>query len=70
MKLWLSLLMALALAGCASPATPADQTAAANYPDLGAAPELAGEAWLNTAVPLRLADLRGRVVLVDMWTFG
>src|SRR5947209_2417941 len=35
-----------------------------------AAPELAGAtAWLNSA-PLSLADLRGRVVLVDVWTYG
>ena len=40
------------------------------YPDLGPAPELAGEVWLNTESPLRLAKLRGKVVLVDMWTFG
>lgn len=33
------------------------------------APELAGDAWLNSA-PLRLAGLRGKVVLLDMWTFG
>lgn len=33
------------------------------------APELAGKAWLNSA-PLRLADLRGKVVLLDMWIFG
>jgi thiol-disulfide isomerase/thioredoxin len=37
--------------------------------DLGAAPELKNEVWLNTDQPLRLADLRGKVVLLNMWTF-
>jgi len=40
------------------------------YPDLGVAPELTNQVWLNTSQPLRLADLRGKVVLIDMWTFG
>ena len=39
-------------------------------PNLGPAPELQNEIWLNTDHPLRLADLRGSVVLIDMWTFG
>lgn len=38
--------------------------------DLGEAPELVNEVWLNTDQPLRLADLRGSVVLLEMWTFG
>jgi thiol-disulfide isomerase/thioredoxin len=38
--------------------------------DSGPAPELTNEVWLNTDRPLRLADLRGKVVLLDMWTFG
>ena len=38
--------------------------------DYGAAPELNNEVWLNTDQPLRLADSRGKVVLIDFWTFG
>ena len=37
--------------------------------DRGAAPELDSEVWLNSD-PLRLADLRGKVVMVEFWTFG
>ncbi len=35
----------------------------------GAAPELATGDWINSE-PLKLNDLRGRVVLVEFWTFG
>ena len=38
--------------------------------DKGPAPELTNEVWLNTEAPLRLAELRGKVVLLDMWTYG
>lgn len=35
------------------------------------APELTGgRSWLNTAAPLTLAGLRGKVVLLDFWTYG
>lgn len=34
------------------------------------APELSGRTWLNTGGrPLRLAELRGKFVLLDFWTF-
>ena len=37
---------------------------------LGApAPDVAGERWINSA-PLTTPGLRGRVVLVEFWTFG
>ena len=34
-----------------------------------AAPELVPAPWINSA-PLTLAGLRGKVVLVDFWTYG
>lgn len=55
-------------AGAAS--APPTASSAARYPDLGAAPELTNQTWLNSDGPLRLADLRGKVVLLEMWTFG
>ena len=39
-------------------------------PDLGEAPELTNEVWINTSEPLRLANLQGKVILLEMWTFG
>ena len=37
---------------------------------LGApAPDLGGERWINSG-PLTTSGLRGKVVLVEFWTFG
>jgi hypothetical protein len=33
------------------------------------APEITGDRWINSE-PLSLASLRGRVVVVEFWTFG
>ena len=63
------------LAACLSPADsqPSEFNMpyfSASLPDLGPAPELTNTTWLNVDAPLRLADLRGKVVAIDMWTFG
>lgn len=52
-----------------APDLPAESPAAPpeNY---GPAPEITNEIWLNTDAPVRIADQRGKVVLVEFWTFG
>jgi thiol-disulfide isomerase/thioredoxin len=56
--------------GTAPPAELPTKPVITDLPDLGPAPELENQVWLNTDNPLKLADLRGNVVLLDMWTFG
>ena len=83
MKRFLFGILTIALAGCAWFQSNASQTSGAEevvvdpimpklaaLPDLGTAPELTNATWLNVDAPLRLADLRGKVVIVEMWTFG
>jgi ABC-type nitrate/sulfonate/bicarbonate transport system substrate-binding protein len=57
-------LLALLLAALAAAATAAAQPVPGTR-----APEISGAPWINSA-PLTLADLRGRVVLVEFWTYG
>ena len=66
----------LAAAVAAARAAPANTDGAATTPDVLIAPEqaktapaLAPGAWLNSE-PLTLQKLRGKVVLVDFWTYG
>lgn len=49
--------------------TPEQAALLAKLPSRGAAPELANETWFNSE-PLKLADLRGNVVIVEFWTYG
>jgi thiol-disulfide isomerase/thioredoxin len=49
---------------------PEPQEPPAATPNFPPAEELdGGTAWLNTASPLRLKDLRGKFVLLDFWTY-
>lgn len=61
------LVLAVGLAACSTTAGPAPSpfagtTAAPEFPE--------GLDWLNTERPLSLAALRGKVVLLDFWTYG
>ncbi len=48
----------------AGPASPA-------LPDLGPAPEITNDIWLNAEAPVTLAALHGqKAVVVTFWTFG
>ena len=45
-------------------------TASAALPDYGPAPDFAGiDGWLNSR-PLTMQELRGKVVLIDFWTYS
>jgi hypothetical protein len=58
--------MLLAVAGPIPPRA----AAAAGLVGIGqAAPEITGGPWINSE-PLSLGALRGRVVLVEFWTYG
>ncbi len=49
-------------AATSSGASTAKATAAPEFP--------AGLPWLNTAEPLTMKELRGKIVLIDFWTYG
>jgi len=81
-QLWITALLLLGLSACGAVTKPESESETtepmpttalpthASLQDLGPAPELENEVWLNVEAPLRLADLRGKVVAIDMWTFG
>src|SRR6266542_62263 len=58
-------------AGAATNAAPRRPGAPRSAPPGGdrTVPELTNTSWLNTDHPLRLAELRGRVVLLNFWVF-
>ena len=69
---WLSAMLwcgtALLLAGMTALSAQAQAPVALDMP----APELVGGPWLNTPKnqPIKLASRRGKVTIVEFWTFG
>jgi hypothetical protein len=61
----ITLAAAVTIAWLEVPATEAQRGARVGQP----ASEITGGPWLNSE-PLSLASLRGRVVLVEFWTYG
>ena len=60
----------LARAGMASPAASNQEVDVENLPDFGPAPGFAGGgSWINSD-PLTIESLRGKVVVVDFWTYS
>jgi len=55
--------LGLALFVASAPAAHAQQARAE-------APEFQAGEWINTKRPITLGDLKGKVVLLDFWTFG
>ena len=45
-------------------------TEAPALPVIGPAPAWENEVWINSDGPLPLEALRGKVVLLEFWTFG
>src|SRR5882757_10403610 len=70
-KILFLLALTLALTCCTAACSPTESPEADTFmlKDMGPAPELNNSIWLNVEKSLKLADLRGKVVLLEMWTF-
>ena len=70
MKKWMLVIIMLFLSGCSTIPAEKAPIGSTSLPDLGKAPELAADTWINVDAPLTMENLRGKVVLLDMWTYG
>jgi len=70
-QFWIPVLVMFGLTACSVAAVQSVKSggSTSSLHALGTAPELTNAVWLNTSSPLRLADLRGKVVGLEMWTF-
>ena len=66
----IALLLSLALLGTVMAAEDPVETQIRKT-DRSPAPSFDGAlAWINTEKPLKIEDLKGKIVLLDFWTFG
>ncbi len=70
MKLLVSVLLVMILSSCVAPPQVSVPNSKSSLPDLGAAPELESDTWINTDAPLSLSDLARKSCIigyVDLW---
>jgi len=41
-----------------------------DLPVIGPAPEILNEVWVNAEAPVTIASQKGKVILLEFWTFG
>jgi thiol-disulfide isomerase/thioredoxin len=70
MKVVISFVLLMVISACSTSNLTKDLPATISLPDLGSAPDFDSNIWINVDAPLHIADLKGKVVLMDMWTFG
>src|SRR2546421_4741436 len=69
--LWFAAVVAACQASAQTPTTKGARAMSVRQDVRVRAPELeGGRGWLNTDRPLTIAGLRGKVVLLDFWTYG
>jgi hypothetical protein len=58
------------VSGTVVPPTQTDELFMIELDDLGVAPEIKNDVWINADEPVTIASQRGKVILIEFWTFG